>query len=161
MFWAMDLDDFKGTSCNEGKFPLINAAKGAINGQGHSTRSTTARTTAATTPSPTDQSATAAFYCVNCKFSSTDLIDSNRILSIAREKQTYANVSDNCQSYYDCLTTPAGKQITVSRSCPATFIYVEEQKKCVKEKDITNPNHKCSTKCKFSLLRSIVARHCH
>lgn len=67
----------------------------------------------------------------------------------AREKQTYANVSDNCQSYYDCLTTPSGKQITVSRSCPATFLYSEEMKKCVKEKDLTNVNIKCSTKCKF------------
>ncbi|XP_012939965.1 acidic mammalian chitinase [Aplysia californica] len=26
MYWALDLDDFKGTSCNQGKYPLINAA---------------------------------------------------------------------------------------------------------------------------------------
>ena len=61
----MDLDDFTGKSCDEGKFPLINAAKDVVNGQGFSTRSTTQRTT---TPRPNEQSATAAFYCVNCKF---------------------------------------------------------------------------------------------
>lgn len=27
MFWALDLDDFKGTSCGKGPYPLINAAK--------------------------------------------------------------------------------------------------------------------------------------
>ena len=27
MIWALDLDDFKGSSCNQGPYPLINAAK--------------------------------------------------------------------------------------------------------------------------------------
>ncbi|RMZ93814.1 putative chitinase 3, partial [Brachionus plicatilis] len=30
MFWALDLDDFNGTFCNEGKFPLINAVKNEL-----------------------------------------------------------------------------------------------------------------------------------
>ena len=66
---------------------------------------------------------------------------------LAKEKQTYANVSNNCQSYYECLTTPSGKQITITRTCPSPLIYVEDQKKCVKENEIINTQIKCSTKC--------------
>ena len=33
MFWALDLDDFTGTVCGQGKYPLMNAAKKASNGQ--------------------------------------------------------------------------------------------------------------------------------
>ena len=68
MFWAMDLDDFRGTKCDEGKFPLINTAKEIVNGGQSSTRTTAAPVT---TPKPTDQSETAAFYCVNCMYSSS------------------------------------------------------------------------------------------
>ncbi|XP_053560676.1 acidic mammalian chitinase-like [Bombina bombina] len=32
MVWAMDLDDFLGTSCNEGKYPLINHLKSLLEG---------------------------------------------------------------------------------------------------------------------------------
>lgn len=66
------------------------------------------------------------------------------------EKQTYANVSANCQSYYECLTTPSGKQITVSRTCPSPLIYSEDKRKCVKEKDLTDVSIKCSTNRKHS-----------
>jgi chitinase len=65
MFWALDLDDFHGDKCDEGKFPLINTAKDVVNGKNPSTRPTTTRTT---TASPPDQSNTAEFYCQNCKF---------------------------------------------------------------------------------------------
>ena len=27
MFWSLDLDDFSGTHCNQGKYPLINSVK--------------------------------------------------------------------------------------------------------------------------------------
>lgn len=30
MVWAIDLDDFTGTFCNQGKFPLINTLKDAL-----------------------------------------------------------------------------------------------------------------------------------
>lgn len=63
MFWAMDLDDFRGDKCDQGKFPLINAAKDVVNGNNPSTRPTTTRKT---TAKPTDQSNTAAFYCLDC-----------------------------------------------------------------------------------------------
>ena len=33
MFWALDLDDFTGTHCGQGKFPLMNAVKNALQGQ--------------------------------------------------------------------------------------------------------------------------------
>jgi len=67
MFWAMDLDDFRGDKCNEGKFPLINTAKDIVNGKQPSTRPTTTRTTPTTTAIPADRSDTAASYCQNCK----------------------------------------------------------------------------------------------
>jgi len=67
MFWAMDLDDFHGDKCNEGKFPLINTAKDIVNGKQPSTRPTTTRTSPTTTATPADRSDTAASYCQNCK----------------------------------------------------------------------------------------------
>ncbi len=30
MFWAIDLDDFSGAYCNQGKYPLINIARSEI-----------------------------------------------------------------------------------------------------------------------------------
>jgi len=95
MFWAMDLDDFSGKKCGEGKFPLINTAKDIVGEKESSTRpsttrttptatatrtsptttatrttptTTATRTTPTTTAKPTDQSNTAAFYCLNCKY---------------------------------------------------------------------------------------------
>ena len=39
MFWALDLDDFTGSACNQGKYPLMNAAKKAAMGQSLSIKS--------------------------------------------------------------------------------------------------------------------------
>ena len=69
MFWTLDLDDFRGTKCGEGKYPLINTAKEIVNGGQGSTRPVTTPTTPRTTTTPTDQSQTAVSYCVNCKYS--------------------------------------------------------------------------------------------
>jgi len=33
MFWALDLDDFKGTFCGQGRYPLMNAVKQALGGE--------------------------------------------------------------------------------------------------------------------------------
>ena len=32
MFWALDLDDFKGSQCGEGKYPLLTAVTRALEG---------------------------------------------------------------------------------------------------------------------------------
>ena len=32
MFWCLDLDDFKGSQCSEGKYPLIGAVAKALGG---------------------------------------------------------------------------------------------------------------------------------
>jgi hypothetical protein len=163
MFWAMDLDDFSGAKCGEGKFPLINTAKDIVNGKQPSTRSTTTRNTPTTTRNipttttrntpttttkPTDQSNTAVVYCLDCKYRNIIIyIRSIFFVFLAKEKQSYANVSTNCRSYYECLTAPNGKQMTVSRTCPTPLIYDEDKKKCVKEKELSNVQIKCSTKC--------------
>ncbi|CAF4132210.1 unnamed protein product, partial [Rotaria sp. Silwood1] len=71
MFWTMDLDDFRGEQCGEGKYPLINTAKDIVNGKGPSTKppitrttpTMTTHTTYTTTPKP-DQTDTAAVYCL-------------------------------------------------------------------------------------------------
>jgi chitinase len=68
MFWTLDLDDFRGDQCDEGKFPLINTAKDVLNGKNPSTKPTTTRTTPTTTARPTGQSDTAVLYCLNCKY---------------------------------------------------------------------------------------------
>jgi chitinase len=55
MFWALDLDDFTGGFCNEGKYPLMNTAVNLIRGQTDwttSTKPTTTTTTTTTTMNP-------------------------------------------------------------------------------------------------------------
>ena len=32
MLWCLDLDDFRGTECGQGKYPLMNAVKNALGG---------------------------------------------------------------------------------------------------------------------------------
>ena len=49
MFWAPDLDDFTGASCNEGKYPLMNTALNLYRGQTQWTTSTQPPTTSSTT----------------------------------------------------------------------------------------------------------------
>lgn len=164
MFWAMDLDDFRGTSCGQGKYPLINTAKDIVNGGSSlvtrttipsTTGTTTPGTTTTTTPIPASQTPTASLYCLNCKsdsFFNRQSIFQQHFYFSALAKQTYANVTDNCRSYYECLTAPSGRQLTVSRSCPTSFIYVETEMTCVRESEITNLPAKCSTKRKSIIL---------
>merc|ERR1719295_2503841 len=53
MFWAMDLDDFKGTSCGKGPYPLMNAAKDeCLKGSGGSPAVTSAPGNQAQTNAP-------------------------------------------------------------------------------------------------------------
>ena len=57
MFWALDLDDFSGSQCGEGKYPLINFVKESLNSnvpppppQPHTTAGPGSVTTAAPSP---------------------------------------------------------------------------------------------------------------
>ena len=52
MFWALDLDDFTGSFCGQGKYPLLNAAKKASLGQGVSFRCSNKNTCGTTPPPP-------------------------------------------------------------------------------------------------------------
>ena len=52
MFWALDLDDFSGTQCGQGKYPLINAVKSYLGGYTPPPRPTEL------TPPPTTQEPT-------------------------------------------------------------------------------------------------------
>jgi hypothetical protein len=73
MFWALDLDDFSGTACNQGPYPLITAVKDVLladdkvvvtpNPTGPTTQLSTKPTVPTTPPStkptvPTTQSST-------------------------------------------------------------------------------------------------------
>jgi GH18 family chitinase len=49
MFWAPDLDDFTGGSCNEGKYPLMNTAINLLHDQKKWVPSTKSSTTSSTT----------------------------------------------------------------------------------------------------------------
>lgn len=45
MFWAPDLDDFTGTQCKEGKYPLMNTAVNLLRGNTEFPTTTTTTTT--------------------------------------------------------------------------------------------------------------------
>ena len=57
MFWALDLDDFSGQVCGQGRYPLMNAAKNAALGRSESIRKCKAVTDSCkpTPPPPTTQ----------------------------------------------------------------------------------------------------------
>ena len=67
MFWAVDLDDFTGALCNEGKYPLMNTAVGLLRGQG-TWKPPTTTTTASTTTSTSTQSTSPARKRVVCYY---------------------------------------------------------------------------------------------
>ncbi|CAF3489630.1 unnamed protein product [Rotaria sp. Silwood1] len=106
----------------------------------------------------TSSSSTAAGGKKTWTMEDDDLIDTDELLDEndrkkpdvkTKEKQIYANVSNDCQSYYECLITPSGKQITVSRKCPTPLIYSEDKKRCMKEKELSDVQIKCSTKLRI------------
>ena len=53
MFWALDLDDFTGSFCGQGRYPLMNAAKRAASGQSVSFQCSNKKSCDTTPPPPT------------------------------------------------------------------------------------------------------------
>jgi len=66
MFWALDLDDFKGSFCGQGKYPLINAVKQALGG-GTGPNPTAVPTVSTAPPPPDTQPPTNAPPFGSCK----------------------------------------------------------------------------------------------
>lgn len=68
MFWALDLDDFTGEFCNEGKYPLMNTAVNLLRGQPEWTTPTAPTTTTTLTTTTTTASTLAQQKRVVCYY---------------------------------------------------------------------------------------------
>ena len=82
MFWAFDIDDFKGQYCGAGRYPLINAAKDEWNKAGSGPTPTTTTSSGPNTSRHTTTQQTPPENCV--------------------EGGNYVH-SSNCEKYYVCV----------------------------------------------------------
>ncbi|KAI0210818.1 Acidic mammalian chitinase [Lamellibrachia satsuma] len=118
MVWTLDFDDFGGSFCNAGKYPLIKALKNALNGgSGPTTTTTTSSSSSTTTPQSTSSTTTAT--------SGSDEFCHNRV-------DGYYQDPDDCSRFYRCLS-----QNTFSYQCPTGTLYDPSRSNCNFPDDIS------------------------
>ena len=116
MFWALDLDDFDGKFCGQGRYPLINSVKMELN-NGAVPLSTTSTTPLMTTS--TTVSSTSAL----CK----------------QGDGIYPDYASNCEKFYKCSFTATSSPQIAYYSCQTGLLFdptilacnVASQVKCV------------------------------
>lgn len=109
MFWALDLDDFTGSICNQGKYPLMNAAKKAASGQRVSFQCKSMNKCASPTPGPVDPSKTTTkrppvVITGKCK--------PKGVYTKIKGMDVWCNLGDHCEQV--CSASCQGASCTVS-----------------------------------------------
>uniref|UniRef100_UPI00398F3E29 acidic mammalian chitinase-like isoform X2 n=1 Tax=Pristiophorus japonicus TaxID=55135 RepID=UPI00398F3E29 len=115
MVWALDLDDFSGTKCNEGVYPLINTLKPLLNFNGCELSSGTASTPITTIPTTTTPTTI-----------TTTTISGSNLDAVCQSKPNglYADPNDHSK-YYQCSWGQSFHQI-----CTANLIFDENCSCC-------------------------------
>jgi len=144
MFWALDLDDFDGKFCGQGKYPLINFVKSNLYGgsapvvpivtPATTTRVPTTATTPTTTMSTTTWKAPVTTAATTSKL--TTIIASTTAASASgnlcpRGDGYYADKSAGCKRFYYCsVNKTTGAVRTTNFACPSGLLYNEQYSAC-------------------------------
>lgn len=127
MFWALDLDDFNGQFCNQGKYPLINKAKSVWYSNGpFSTFAPTTATLPVTTPTLPPTSTTPGTTTTG-PGGVTNAPSNDKCF---RGDGYYADKTTGCQQYYVCVFTGTIYQQIHYHTCPPGTIFDERSGSC-------------------------------
>ena len=116
MFWALDLDDFSGDFCGQGKYPLINYVKQQLNDGsiGFSTFKTS------TTTPYTGSSRSSSSTTTSTVIRTSTTADPNEK---CQKDGYFPDKTTNCQSYYVCNFTGTIWATITYHNCPGGLLF--------------------------------------
>lgn len=124
MSWALDLDDFDGKFCGQGKYPLLNFVKNELNsgssGSTVSTMSTTTVSTASTSSTSTTSTTTTTTTTSATTTTTTRTTQSGQCY---KGDGYYPDKTTNCQQYYICNFTGTQFATITYISCPNGLLF--------------------------------------
>lgn len=124
MFWAIDLDDFDGSFCNKGKYPLMSFVKNLWNGDSAVTQASTSSQTGS---SSSTQSTYTQYSSATATLSST--ISSTHGLCYNGQGY-YADVAANCEKYYICQSNSDNNFTVITFNCPTGLLFDQNLNVC-------------------------------
>jgi chitinase len=126
MFWALDLDDFSGSFCGKGTYPLIKKAKSVL--LSNEPLNTFAPTTA-TLPSSTAAPSTTS-GAQSTTGSSGIITGSSGNHKCFKGDGYYADRTTGCQQYYVCVFTNTVYAQINYHTCPPGTLFDEKATAC-------------------------------
>ena len=131
MFWALDLDDFNGQFCGQGKYPLINKAKSVFySNEPYTTFAPTTGTLPTTIPIvPTTPGSTTT--------GSGGITNPPSNNKCYRGDGYYADKDTGCQQYYVCVFAGTIYEQLHYYTCPAGTFFDEKTSSCNYSNQVT------------------------
>ncbi len=128
MFWALDLDDFNGQFCGQGKYPLINSVKSNLNNGVIPPVTSTVATTTLSTVVPTSISVITNGVSTTTKTTTTTQASSTTstttVSSICKNGDGYyQDVASGCKNYIICAFTATLRPIIKVLSCADGLLF--------------------------------------
>jgi chitinase len=148
MFWTLDLDDFNGQFCGQGKYPLINSVKFHLNDAIIPIKNTTTTkapvttkttrvpvttttpttTSTSTTTTPTPTTTTTAPTTTTAKV--TNIIDLSQLVCINGDG-FYPDKLSECRKFYRCVYTGTQYVQVNEFFCPDQTLFSSSLSICV------------------------------
>ncbi|XP_030218522.1 acidic mammalian chitinase [Gadus morhua] len=122
--WALDLDDFSGQFCNEGKNPLISHLRALLNSDGPLPVPTTTITVPTVLPNVTHSSSTTTTTTAAAATTTTTAPVPGAPFCAGKPDGLYSNDKD-VNSFYQC-----SHGMTYTHKCPASLVFNDICKCC-------------------------------
>ena len=123
----MDLDDFNGSGCNKGNYPLLSTIKSALGGSPNpiidvvTSASSTASTPTKSIQPVTTASTTNAF---------ADPTKSSNVGKCAAGDGYHADIASGCTKFYLCQFSGTPYESIISFTCPNSLLFDTKIKAC-------------------------------
>merc|ERR1719209_2486784 len=116
MIWALDLDDFKGTFCGEGKYPLLSSIVNVLFHGGVPVVPPTSNPDGKVTPKPNPDGGKTDKPMPTLKPETGKYTAAGQMVG----------VTDNCRDFIQCTSASGG----VRRSCPSGLLFNTKSSNC-------------------------------